>query len=151
MTLREVLEADWTVDRLYITVRTSDLHFVTEYIIGPDLKMPKGYRWKCETKAGNVYEEGKNLKMIYINKIIQFKDDEFEDYWFSVKGETQAELSKEYMEMCMVAVTYVVYSRKENKIGVRRQFPFNYDVIIPTNHALAELLVSLANDVDNKS
>lgn len=71
MTLREVLEVDWTVDRLDITVRTSELHFVTEYRIGPDLKMPKGYRWKCETKAGDVYEQN-NLKRIYINKIIQF-------------------------------------------------------------------------------
>lgn len=83
--------------------------------------------------------------------IFDRKDDEFEDYWFAVKGETQNELSEEYREMCMVAVTDVVYSRKENKIGIRRQFPFNYDVIISTNRTLEELLVSLVNDVDNKS
>ena len=83
--------------------------------------------------------------------IFDRKDDEFEDYWFSVKGETQSELSEAYMEMCMVAVTDVVYSRKENKVGIRRQFPFNFDVIMPTDNALMELLISLVNDIDNKN
>lgn len=72
MKLREVLEADWTVDRLYITVRTSEGRFVTKYCIGPNLKPSKGHRWLYETKAGDVYEQF-SARVIYINKIIQFK------------------------------------------------------------------------------
>lgn len=32
--------------------------------------------------------------------------------------------------MCMIQVTEVVYSKDENIIGIKRLFPFNYDVII---------------------
>lgn len=42
--------------------------------------------------------------------IFDHMDDEYEDYWFKVVGDTKDELTKKYMEMCMVSVTEVVYS-----------------------------------------
>ena len=70
-------------------------------------------------------------------------DCEYEDYWFKVGGDTKDELTKKYMEMCMISVTEVVYSNKEQTLGVKRLFPFNYDVIMPDNSELRDMLVSL--------
>ena len=58
--------------------------------------------------------------------VFDHMDDEYEDYWFKVVGDTKDELTKKYMEMCMVSVTEVVYSNKEQALGVKRLFPFNY-------------------------
>ena len=63
--------------------------------------------------------------------------------WFKVVGDTKDELTKKYMEMCMVSVTEVVYSNKEQALGVKRLFPFNYDVIMPDDSELRDMLVSL--------
>ena len=47
--------------------------------------------------------------------IFDHMDDEYEDYWFKVVGDTKDELTKKYMEMCMVSVTEVVYSNEETE------------------------------------
>lgn len=70
--------------------------------------------------------------------IFDHMDDEYEDYWFKVVGDTKDELTKKYMEMCMVSVTEVVYSNKEQALGVKRLFPFNYDVIMPDDTELKD-------------
>ena len=75
-------------------------------------------------------------------------DDEYEDYWFKVVGDTKDELTKKYMEMCMVSVTEVVYSNKEQVLGIKRLFPFNYDVIMPDDTELKDMLESLVNEVN---
>lgn len=75
--------------------------------------------------------------------VFDHMDDEYEDYWFKVVGDTKDELTKKYMEMCMVSVTEVVYSNKEQALGVKRLFPFNYDVIMPDDSELRDMLVSL--------
>ena len=74
--------------------------------------------------------------------------DEYEDYWFKVVGDTKDELTKKYMEMCMVSVTEVVYSNKEQVLGIKRLFPFNYDVIMPDDTELKDMLESLVNEVN---
>lgn len=51
--------------------------------------------------------------------IFDHMDDEYEDYWFKVVGDTKDELTKKYMEMCMVSVTEVVYSNKEQVLGIK--------------------------------
>lgn len=68
--------------------------------------------------------------------------------WFKVVGDTKDELTKKYMEMCMVSVTEVVYSNKEQALGVKRLFPFNYDVIMPDDTELKGMLESLVNEVN---
>lgn len=75
--------------------------------------------------------------------VFDHMDDEYEDYWFKVVGDTKDELTKKYMEMCMASVTEVVYSNKEQALGVKRLFPFNYDVIMPDDSELRDMLVSL--------
>ena len=71
--------------------------------------------------------------------VFDHMDDEYEDYWFKVVGDTKDELIKKYMEMCMVSVTEVVYSNKEQVLGVKRLFPFNYDVIMPDDTELKDM------------
>ena len=68
---------------------------------------------------------------------MKHKDFEFEkvigskygDYWFRVVGETKKELTEKYMEQSMIEVTGVVFSLQDGQFGVKRLFPFNYDVI----------------------
>lgn len=69
------------------------------------------------------------------------------DYWFNVNGETEKELTDKYAEMCMVEVTSVVYSKDEDVVGVRRQFHWNYDVIISDDDSLKEMLKSIVRDL----
>lgn len=78
--------------------------------------------------------------------IFDYKDDEYEDYWFDVVGETKKELTNKYMEMCMVSVSKVVYSNRQKTIGIIRVFPFNYDVIISDDAELKNILKSLAGE-----
>ena len=80
--------------------------------------------------------------------VFDHMDDEYEDYWFNVVGDTKDELTKKYMEMCMVSVTEVVYSNKEQVLGIKRLFPFNYDVIMPDDTELKDMLESLVNEVN---
>lgn len=79
--------------------------------------------------------------------VFDHKDDAFEDYWFRVTGDTKDELTKKYMGMCMGEVTGVVYSRKENLLGIRRLFPFNFDVITPDDDELKGLIASIVNNM----
>ena len=68
------------------------------------------------------------------------KDEPYQDYWFKVKGDSQKILTKKYMEMCMVEVSEVVYSKNENVVGIKRQFPFNFDVITSDDNNLKDFL-----------
>lgn len=78
------------------------------------------------------------------------KDELYQDYWFECNGDSQKILTKKYMEMCMVEVSEVVYSKSENIIGVKRLFPFNYDVIIPDDNELKNILLILVSKVDKE-
>ena len=78
------------------------------------------------------------------------KDELYQDYWFECNGDSQKILTKKYMEMCMVEVSEVVYSKSENIIGVKRLFPFNYDVIIPDDNELKNILLTLVSKVDKE-
>lgn len=70
-----------------------------------------------------------------------------EDYWFTVNGETAKYLTRQYMEQCMVGVTECVYSADEDIVGVKRQFHFNYDVVLSDNKQLKDVLKELTDDV----
>lgn len=66
-----------------------------------------------------------------------------EDYWFKVSGDTERELTEEYMEQSMVSVTECVYSKDEDIVGVKRLFPFNFNVVISDNEELKQILKRL--------
>lgn len=70
MTIQEVLEADWTVDRMDVTVRNQYGKFITAYIIGRDVKPSKYHRYQYEANAGSIYES-QGCKYVFINRIIQ--------------------------------------------------------------------------------
>lgn len=67
-----------------------------------------------------------------------------EDYWFKVSGKTEKELTEKYMEQCMVSVTGCVYSKDEDVVGIKRLFPFNYDVILCNDDQLKQILKELS-------
>jgi hypothetical protein len=70
-------------------------------------------------------------------------ENDHEDYWFKITGNSQKELEKEVWEMCMSGVFRVVYSKDEGIVGVRRDFPFNWDVILSSNEELKNILIEL--------
>lgn len=67
-----------------------------------------------------------------------------EDYWFKVSGETKKELTEKYMEQSMVSITDCVYSKDEDVVGLKRLFPFNYDVVLCDNNELKQTLKELS-------
>lgn len=71
-------------------------------------------------------------------------DNGHEDYWFKVSGRTEKELTEKYMEQSMVSVTDCVYSKDEDVVGVKRLFPFNYDVILCDDDRLKQILRELS-------
>lgn len=75
-------------------------------------------------------------------------DPEYQDYWFEVSGNTKTELTDNYFEMCMIEVTDVVYSKVDNMVGIKRLFPFNYDVIVSDNNTLKTMLSELTKEID---
>lgn len=66
------------------------------------------------------------------------------DYWFRIVGDTQKELTRKYMEQSMIAVTHAVFSLQDGQWGIRRQFPFSYDVIAPDDRELYETIKQVA-------
>ena len=69
------------------------------------------------------------------------KDEPYQDHWFKVTGNSKEALTHKYMEMCMIEVSEVVYSQKEDIVGVKRIFPFNTDVITPDDDELKAVLL----------
>lgn len=74
-------------------------------------------------------------------------DPEYQDYWFEVSGNTKMELTDKYFEMCMIEVTDVVYSKVENSVGIKRLFPFNYDVVMSKDNELKAMLSEIAEEI----
>ena len=78
--------------------------------------------------------------------LTKIDDSGFEDYWFSVGGDTAKYLSDAYKEQGMLEVTDVVYSRKEDKIGIKRRFLWNFDIIISDDDELKTFVMELVNE-----
>lgn len=72
MTIREVLNADWTIDRIEVNVRKDNAESYSKYIIGKDVEPTKYMRFIRETEAGSIYKDA-NAKVIVSNRIIQFR------------------------------------------------------------------------------
>lgn len=73
--------------------------------------------------------------------------DEFMDYWFKTDAVSNAELSKKYMEQSIVGITEVVYSIYSDVVGIKRIFPFNFDVITPDDPELKNILRELIEEM----
>lgn len=68
------------------------------------------------------------------------------DCWFKISGETEKELTRKYMEQSMVSVTEAVYSLEDYRYGLKRLFPFNFDIIEPDDKELAIILKEAAEE-----
>lgn len=68
------------------------------------------------------------------------------DCWFRISGDTQKELTEKYMEQSMVGITEAVYSLEDYRYGLKRQFPFNFDVIELDDKELAKILREAAEE-----
>lgn len=66
----------------------------------------------------------------------------------AVHEKTEKELTNKYKEQCMVGVTSVVYSEDEDVVGVKRQFHWNYDVIISDDASLKTILRDIVQNIE---
>ena len=73
--------------------------------------------------------------------------DKYMDYWFKTNSVSDAELSEKYMEQSMVGITEVVYSKYSDVIGLKRIFPFNFDVITTDDPELKSILKELVEEM----
>lgn len=92
MTIREVLEADWTVKHFEAIVRDEDGRYINCYLVGKDISPAKYAKWVCETAAGDIYYDN-GRKIVVIDKNIQFRNQEHKP-----KGK----------EMCVGVLTEVI-------------------------------------------
>lgn len=73
MTIKDVLIADWKVDRIDITVRERESSkYIMEYCIGRDVEAGRSQRFAYETELGDVYENSK-MKTLFMKRIIQYR------------------------------------------------------------------------------
>lgn len=70
MTIREVLDVDWTVAWIRVTIRDLQGRFVAEYVVGKDVKPHVHCRYQREAEGGSVYDDG-GRKYVFINRTIQ--------------------------------------------------------------------------------
>lgn len=95
MTIREVLEADWNVDKIDVTVREKETtKYIMQYRIGKDVSPGLSERFLYEAEIGDVYG-GPELKTLFINRTIQFYQLEYKPQG---KGMCRGVLLKEIPE-----------------------------------------------------
>ena len=71
----------------------------------------------------------------------------FKDYWFETDKISNEELSKKYMEQSMIGITEVVYCKYNGIMGVKRVFPFNFDVVVVDDPELRNILEELIEEM----
>lgn len=69
-------------------------------------------------------------------------------YWFKVVGDSQKELTNRYQEQSMIEVSEVVYSPEEIVLGIKRLFPWNFDVIEVINPELEAFLIQIIDGLE---
>lgn len=73
--------------------------------------------------------------------------DKFNDYWFKTDKISDKELSKKYMEQNMIGITKVVYCKYNGEIGIKRIFPFNFNVVVVNDPELRSILEELIEEL----
>lgn len=73
--------------------------------------------------------------------------DKFKNYWFKTDKISDKELSKKYMEQNMIGITEVVYCKDNGTMGIKRVFPFNFDVVVVNDPELRSILEKLVEEL----
>ncbi len=73
--------------------------------------------------------------------------DKFKNYWFKTDKISDKELSKKYMEQNMIGITEVVYCKGNGTMGIKRVFPFNFDVVVVNDPELRSILEKLVEEM----
>lgn len=75
----------------------------------------------------------------------------YHDYWFNISGESKEFLADKYREQSMVEINAVVYSVNDDVLGVKRIFPFNFDVIAVDEPDLKQILLQKIETISELS
>lgn len=105
MTIREVLKADWDVDRIDITVRDAKTtKYIMRYCIGRDVEAGRSERFLYESECGDVYGSS-GMRTLYIKRIIQ--QCQLPDLLKSqpvLRGVLDKEIPKELLELTITSM-----------------------------------------------
>lgn len=71
MKIKEVLKADWTVERITVDVRDKKGLFICEYRIGEGVKAYNHAKFVGESPIGSIYKDA-GRKIVVMERIIQF-------------------------------------------------------------------------------
>lgn len=106
MTIREVLEADWNVDRIDVTVRERETaKYIMRYCIGKDVSPGRSQRFLYKTEIGDVCGNS-DTKALYINRIIQFNQLENKPQGKTMcHGVLLEEIPKELLDLTIVTIS----------------------------------------------
>jgi len=75
------------------------------------------------------------------------KNDGHIDYWFDTTPDSDEKLLREYGEMGCEHVFEVVYSADEDVVGIKRQFRFNWDVVLSKDENLKDFFRVLVTKI----
>ena len=106
MIIREILEADWNIDTLNITVRDKKTtKYIMRYCIGKDVKAGKSEKFMYESKCGNVYGNA-GMNTLYMDKIIQhFQLKNLPLSKIGLKGVLTEKVPKELLELSVIQMS----------------------------------------------
>lgn len=75
----------------------------------------------------------------------------YHDFWFNIGGESKEYLTDKYHEQSMTEINAVVYSVNDDVLGVKRIFPFNFDVIVVDEPDLKQILLQKIETISELS
>lgn len=70
-----------------------------------------------------------------------------EDYWFDVSKEAEQDFFWNYHTQGVEGFPEIVYSKDEDVVGIKRQYLWNWDVILSNDSSLKNILRKLANSI----
>lgn len=83
--------------------------------------------------------------------IFKKKDEEYQDYWFKVIGDTRDFLTEKYQEQSMDMISEVVYSMVDKTLGVKMVFPFNERVVCVDDNELQEIIIKKIKSIEGET
>lgn len=100
MTINDIIQADWHIDQLDITVRdASTTKYIMRYCIGRDVKPGRSERFRYEAECGDVYGTS-GMSTLFINRIIQHCQlPNLPQNRIGLRGVLDKEIPKELLEL----------------------------------------------------
>lgn len=95
----------------------------------------------------NINEIGEIMDKTNFKFVRLDNSDDHRNYWFETDKISNEELSNKYMAQSMIGITEVVYCKYNGNMGVKRIFPFNFDIVVVDDPELRSILEELIEEL----